>query len=116
MLLAPFSLNAIMTYLTYFLTSELFSVSVGLTAAGMIAIVPSYISKSVAGSYDNTGKFIVKKRQKLQGTPHARFNDTLGTLMVDVSKFVTKTDYMWVVSPFPNLHGRECEDVCSIQC
>ena len=26
----------------------------------------------------------------------------------------TKIDYMWVVSLFPNLHGRECEDICSI--
>ena len=102
------SLNAIMTYL---LTSEFFSVSVGLTTAGMI--VHSYTSRSVAGSYYNTGEFIVKKRQKLQGTFRARLNDTL---VVDVSKFVTKTDYMWVVSLFPNLHGREYEDICSIQC
>merc|ERR1719419_1695068 len=51
--LAPFSsLTAIMTYL---LTSELHSVGAGLTAAGMIAIVPGYISRSVAGSYDNEG-------------------------------------------------------------
>jgi len=52
--LAPFfsSLTAIMTYL---LTSELYSVGAGLTAAGMIAIVPGYISRSVAGSYDNEG-------------------------------------------------------------
>jgi len=52
--LAPFfsSLTAIITYL---LTSELYSVGAGLTAAGMIAIVPGYISRSVAGSYDNEG-------------------------------------------------------------
>ena len=52
--LAPFfsSLTAIVTYL---LTSELHSVGAGLTAAGMIAIVPGYISRSVAGSYDNEG-------------------------------------------------------------
>jgi len=52
--LAPFfsSLTAIMTYL---LTSELHSVGAGLCAAGMIAIVPGYISRSVAGSYDNEG-------------------------------------------------------------
>merc|ERR1719250_163138 len=52
--LAPFfsSLTAIMTYL---LTSELHSVGAGLTAAGFIAIVPGYISRSVAGSYDNEG-------------------------------------------------------------
>lgn len=46
------SLTAIMTYL---LTSELHSVGAGLCAAGMIAIVPGYISRSVAGSYDNEG-------------------------------------------------------------
>ena len=27
----------------------------------------------------------------------------------------TKANYMWVVSLFPNLHGREGEDFCSIQ-
>ena len=36
------SLTAIMTYL---LTSELHSVGAGLCAAGMIAIVPGYISR-----------------------------------------------------------------------
>merc|ERR1719186_1186388 len=41
--------------MTYLLTSELHSVGAGLTAAGMIAIVPGYISRSVAGSYDNEG-------------------------------------------------------------
>jgi len=52
--LAPFfsSLTAIVTYL---LTSELHSVGAGLCAAGMISIVPGYISRSVAGSYDNEG-------------------------------------------------------------
>ena len=52
--LAPFfsSLTVIVTYL---LTSELHSIGAGLTAAGMIAIVPGYISRSVAGSYDNEG-------------------------------------------------------------
>merc|ERR1711936_983991 len=46
------SLTAIITYL---LTSELYSTGAGLRAAGMIAIVPGYISRSVAGSYDNEG-------------------------------------------------------------
>jgi len=52
--LAPFfsSLTAMMTYL---LTSELHGTGAGLCAAGMIAIVPAYISRSVAGSYDNEG-------------------------------------------------------------
>ncbi|GFQ69147.1 dolichyl-diphosphooligosaccharide--protein glycosyltransferase subunit STT3B [Trichonephila clavata] len=40
---------------TYFLTKELWSVSAGLFAACFIAIVPGYISRSVAGSYDNEG-------------------------------------------------------------
>ena len=50
--LAPFfsSLTAVVTYL---LTAELHSTGAGLCAAGMIAIVPGYISRSVAGSYDN---------------------------------------------------------------
>merc|ERR1719322_1831942 len=39
--------------MTYLLTSELYSTGAGLCAAGMIAIVPGYISRSVAGSYDN---------------------------------------------------------------
>lgn len=29
----------------------------GLLAAAMIAVVPGYISRSVAGSYDNEGEF-----------------------------------------------------------
>jgi len=40
---------------TYFLTKELWSRGAGLFAAGFIAIVPGYISRSVAGSYDNEG-------------------------------------------------------------
>ncbi|KAK2722097.1 dolichyl-diphosphooligosaccharide--protein glycosyltransferase subunit STT3B-like [Artemia franciscana] len=40
---------------TYFLTKELWSVGAGLLAACFIAIVPGYISRSVAGSYDNEG-------------------------------------------------------------
>lgn len=40
---------------TYLLTSELWSPGAGLFAASFIAIVPGYISRSVAGSYDNEG-------------------------------------------------------------
>ena len=40
---------------TYFLTKELWSAGAGLFAACFIAIVPGYISRSVAGSYDNEG-------------------------------------------------------------
>lgn len=40
---------------TYLLTSELWSQGAGLFAASFIAIVPGYISRSVAGSYDNEG-------------------------------------------------------------
>ena len=52
--LAPLfsGLTAIATYL---LTKELWSRGAGLFAAGFIAIVPGYISRSVAGSYDNEG-------------------------------------------------------------
>ncbi|ELU11110.1 hypothetical protein CAPTEDRAFT_179664 [Capitella teleta] len=40
---------------TYFLTKELWNPGAGLFAACFIAIVPGYISRSVAGSYDNEG-------------------------------------------------------------
>lgn len=40
---------------TYFLTKELSSSAAGLVAACLISIVPGYISRSVAGSYDNEG-------------------------------------------------------------
>eukprot|EP00126_Sphaerothecum_destruens_P015618 Sdes_comp9647_c0_seq1m1141 len=40
---------------TYLLTSELSNKSAGLLAAAFIAIAPGYISRSVAGSYDNEG-------------------------------------------------------------
>ncbi|KAL6432503.1 hypothetical protein ACFW04_006823 [Cataglyphis niger] len=52
--LAPIfsGLTAISTYL---LTKEIWSAGAGLFAACFIAIVPGYISRSVAGSYDNEG-------------------------------------------------------------
>lgn len=40
---------------TYLLTRELWSEGAGLFAACFISIVPGYISRSVAGSYDNEG-------------------------------------------------------------
>ena len=40
---------------TYLLTKEIWSSGAGLFAACFIAIVPGYISRSVAGSYDNEG-------------------------------------------------------------
>ena len=40
---------------TYFLASEVRSQGAGLFAALFAASVPSYISRSVAGSYDNEG-------------------------------------------------------------
>ncbi|KAI9173148.1 oligosaccharyl transferase stt3 subunit [Blastocladiella emersonii ATCC 22665] len=39
----------------YLLTSEIHSKGAGLFAAGFIAVAPGYISRSVAGSYDNEG-------------------------------------------------------------
>ena len=41
--------------ITYFLTTELHDSASGLVAACLISIVPGYISRSVAGSYDNEG-------------------------------------------------------------
>eukprot|EP01089_Gocevia_fonbrunei_P021805 TRINITY_DN85_c0_g1_i1.p1 TRINITY_DN85_c0_g1~~TRINITY_DN85_c0_g1_i1.p1 ORF type:complete len:710 (+),score=129.82 TRINITY_DN85_c0_g1_i1:105-2234(+) len=51
-LLAPFfaSNTAI---ITYFFTKEAHDTSAGLVAAAMISVVPGYISRSVAGSFDN---------------------------------------------------------------
>lgn len=43
------------TIVTYLLTKEIKDSSAGLVAASMVAIVPGYISRSVAGSYDNEG-------------------------------------------------------------
>lgn len=40
---------------TYLLTKEIWSSGAGLFAACFIAVVPGYISRSVAGSYDNEG-------------------------------------------------------------
>lgn len=52
--LAPF-FSSLTTIVTYLLTKELKDEGAGLVAAAMIAIVPGYISRSVAGSYDNEG-------------------------------------------------------------
>ncbi|XP_026764001.1 dolichyl-diphosphooligosaccharide--protein glycosyltransferase subunit STT3A [Galleria mellonella] len=52
--LAPF-FSSLTTLVTYLLTKELKDEGAGLVAAAMIAIVPGYISRSVAGSYDNEG-------------------------------------------------------------
>lgn len=43
------------TICTFFFTRELRDTKAGLVAASMLAIVPGYISRSVAGSYDNEG-------------------------------------------------------------
>ncbi|GAB6018660.1 Dolichyl-diphosphooligosaccharide--protein glycosyltransferase subunit stt3a [Chamberlinius hualienensis] len=52
--LAPL-FSSLTTIVTYLLTTELKDASSGLVAAAMISIVPGYISRSVAGSYDNEG-------------------------------------------------------------
>lgn len=52
--LAPL-FSSFTTIVTYLLTKELASSSAGLVAAAMISVVPGYISRSVAGSYDNEG-------------------------------------------------------------
>jgi len=49
------SFSGLTAIATYFLTKEIWSPGAGLFAAGFIAIVPGYISRSVAGSYDNEG-------------------------------------------------------------
>ncbi|XP_060868953.1 dolichyl-diphosphooligosaccharide--protein glycosyltransferase subunit STT3A [Metopolophium dirhodum] len=50
--LAPL-FSSFTTIITFLLTKELKDTRAGLIAAAMIAIVPGYISRSVAGSYDN---------------------------------------------------------------
>ncbi|KAL1449530.1 hypothetical protein WDU94_002027 [Cyamophila willieti] len=50
--LAPF-FSSLTTIVTYLLTKEVKDTGSGLVAAAMISIVPGYISRSVAGSYDN---------------------------------------------------------------
>uniref|UniRef100_A0A182R198 Dolichyl-diphosphooligosaccharide--protein glycosyltransferase subunit STT3A n=1 Tax=Anopheles farauti TaxID=69004 RepID=A0A182R198_9DIPT len=52
--LAPF-FSSLTTIVTYLLTKEIHSSGAGLVAGAMISIVPGYISRSVAGSYDNEG-------------------------------------------------------------
>jgi len=53
-LLAPwFASNTAM--ITYFMAKEVKNSATGLVAAALIAIVPGYISRSVAGSFDNEG-------------------------------------------------------------
>ncbi|XP_058950571.1 dolichyl-diphosphooligosaccharide--protein glycosyltransferase subunit STT3A [Pocillopora verrucosa] len=52
--LAPL-FSSLTTLVTYHLTKELKDAGAGLVAAAMISIVPGYISRSVAGSYDNEG-------------------------------------------------------------
>lgn len=52
--LAPL-FSSLTTIVTYLLTKELKDSGAGLISAIMIAIVPGYISRSVAGSYDNEG-------------------------------------------------------------
>eukprot|EP00466_Bigelowiella_natans_P001475 jgi/Bigna1/55176/estExt_Genewise1Plus.C_530008 len=51
-MLAPF-MSMMTSLATFFLTTELWDSSAGLYAAAFISIVPGYISRSVAGSYDN---------------------------------------------------------------
>lgn len=51
---APF-FSSMTTFVVYLLTKEIGGDGAGLCAAAMIAIVPGYISRSVAGSYDNEG-------------------------------------------------------------
>uniref|UniRef100_A0A8C6JQJ2 Dolichyl-diphosphooligosaccharide--protein glycosyltransferase subunit STT3A n=1 Tax=Melopsittacus undulatus TaxID=13146 RepID=A0A8C6JQJ2_MELUD len=52
--LAPL-FSSFTTIVTYHLTKELKDAGAGLLAAAMISVVPGYISRSVAGSYDNEG-------------------------------------------------------------
>ena len=50
---------------TYLLTKELWSAGAGVFAAAFISIAPGYISRSVAGSYDNEGIAIFALQARL---------------------------------------------------
>ncbi len=52
--LAP-AFSGLTAYATYLLTTDVKDTSAGLLAAVFIGIAPGYISRSVAGSYDNEG-------------------------------------------------------------
>ncbi|KAF8563694.1 hypothetical protein P879_08078 [Paragonimus westermani] len=52
--LAPL-FSSLTTLVTFLLTKEVKDTSAGLLAAALVAVVPGYISRSVAGSYDNEG-------------------------------------------------------------
>lgn len=52
--LAPL-FSSFTTIITYLLTKEVKNAGAGLVAAAFVSIVPGYISRSVAGSYDNEG-------------------------------------------------------------
>eukprot|EP00002_Diphylleia_rotans_P003906 TRINITY_DN1277_c0_g1_i1.p1 TRINITY_DN1277_c0_g1~~TRINITY_DN1277_c0_g1_i1.p1 ORF type:complete len:705 (+),score=110.99 TRINITY_DN1277_c0_g1_i1:47-2161(+) len=52
--IAPF-FSSLTALCAYFMTKEVRSTSAGLMAAAFMAIVPGYISRSVAGSFDNEG-------------------------------------------------------------
>lgn len=47
--------SAFCSLAAYGLVSECYSTGAGLAAAALVGMVPSYISRSVAGSYDNEG-------------------------------------------------------------
>jgi len=55
LLKTTFCFSGLTAISTYLLTKEIWSAGAGLFAACFIAIVPGYISRSVAGSYDNEG-------------------------------------------------------------
>ncbi|KAA0190825.1 STT3 subunit of the oligosaccharyltransferase complex B [Fasciolopsis buskii] len=52
--LAPL-FSSFTTIITFLLTKEVWDTKAGLLASALIAVVPGYISRSVAGSYDNEG-------------------------------------------------------------
>lgn len=62
--LAPL-FSSFTTIVTFLLTKELKDTRAGLVAAAMISIVPGYISRSVAGSYDNEGKIVLYLKKKI---------------------------------------------------
>ncbi|NXE17185.1 STT3A glycosyltransferase, partial [Lophotis ruficrista] len=86
--LAPL-FSSFTTVVTYHLTKELKDAGAGLLAAAMIAVVPGYISRSVAGSYDNEGDAAI-------GVSGARF-DLSASFRPGIAIFcMLLTYYLWI--------------------
>lgn len=81
---------------TFLLTRELWNQGAGLLAACFIAIVPGYISRSVAGSFDNEGIAIFALQFTYYLWVCTRTTCTYNTVFVVLKKKVTVFDFSFV--------------------